>query len=217
MTPQAKRRKRKTSVGRSRKSSGDSTSGLLLLLIGFIFGVVSSAIYFNVYKGTAGDLGAGIKDLVETSRVRSQAEIESIPTTKALPQKPEEEEVVFDFFDKLKESQVEPYSFEEGKKQNERATAQTSSTNKEPKAPLPKEIEEGVFYMLQAGVFTSRASADQLKATIAQNTRINSHIKKQGDQFRVLIGPFVNEKTLREAHTKLGKNNFKTEAKRIVR
>lgn len=217
MAPQAKRRKRKKRTSRSRKQSGDGASGLLLLLIGFIFGVVSSAIYFNVYKGTAGDFGAGIKDLVETSRIRNKAGIESIPITETPPKKSEEERVVFDFFDKLKESQVESFNLDEDKKQSGQIVAETSPANKSPKVSLPKVIEEGVIYMLQAGAFGSRERADQLKASIAINTGINAHITKQGEQYKVLVGPYVNVNSLREAHSKLAKNNFKTEAKRIIR
>jgi cell division protein FtsN len=110
----------------------------------------------------------------------------------------------FEFFDSLPKSRVptDPRPYQAATPRRESAAAP---------APAPA-AAPGVEYLLQAGSFTTRADADNLRDTLADlglpaNT-VLAQLPNGVERHRVIIGPFAAEPDVRRAQTTLRERNI---------
>ncbi|NKB61418.1 MAG: hypothetical protein GKR95_04505 [Gammaproteobacteria bacterium] len=207
---QAKRRK----PAKRAKEHVDGRSvfhGLGLLSMGVVIGVLSTILWQGMNSVDDG-VGAGIRQMIETSRTEDQQETES---AREEIQQPEPQETNYDFYTVLPEMEVvvsadEVVDLNGGSDIAELAEDSTVSRNENTESnlpesssetPLPQPVNtEENMYMLQAGSYRVNTDAERLRANLAIKGLVSTiqkvSIQGKGDFFRVRLGPYSSYESM---------------------
>ena len=206
---QAKRKKPAKSP--KRKADKPTGFGLLsqsfsFLFAGIVIGVLSTLFWQGYQTSHEGDIGSGLKDMIDKSRLSAERQKANhvAPEPIIVDQTPRET-ADYDFYTVLP-------AIEEVLPKNspiEDANAQIS--NASPKKEATKQ-DAGNSYFLQVASYQRQADAEQLKAKLAlsglraaiQNVSID---KKQ--YYRVRIGPYASYDAMTSDDNRLSTMGFK--------
>ncbi|NKB76806.1 MAG: hypothetical protein GKR96_07080 [Gammaproteobacteria bacterium] len=186
-----------------------------ILFMGMIIGSLSTILWQGMNSADDG-VGAGIRQMIETSRTEDQRQAElSIEEI----QQPEPQETDYDFYTVLPEMEVvvledqapthhidgsnapdeqSPKSLtsESGKEisHSDSATESTTELSTQPLKPNRS------MYMLQAGSYRVSTEAERLRANLAIKGLVSTiqkvSIQGKGDFYRVRLGPYPNYESM---------------------
>lgn len=202
--------KRPASRGASRRpaKSKQGMSPLALIVIGVLIGLFLGFLFYL----------AALQKNAPADDVVAQATSSQKQTGKKAETKKESNLPKFDFYAVLPQMEVVlPRSEEPQAKPAASKPAQISKTPQTPKVevvePKPKAEAQGVF-LLQAGSFRDKSSAEQLRAEfILQgfDASVQPGILASGDTwYRVMIGPYTSESSMRQAQNRLSSLKVET-------
>lgn len=178
-----------------------SSPGYVWLFAGLAIGLfISFLVYLSQQPAEKDSLAQTIsKELGKTKNKKTNAN-ESNATAPAGTDTKTVREPKFDFYTILSESETfvpEPRARKADSKPSSTTTANT--------------ISNGTQYLLQAGSFRNHADADNLKASLALlgvTSSIQSVTVNNESWHRVRIGPFKDDKKVRETLATLKSNNI---------
>ena len=178
------RRTRKKTTNRKRRSQKSATPWGLLIVV-LLSGVVLGMLFKGISEGE-GEMGTGLKNLIETTRkANAEQRKQNQPTAQEQVKKPKD----FDFYDVLPDiEQVMPDDLPE-------------SVAAEPKKKYN--------YYLQAASFSKQADAEEMRAKLGlngyQSTTQAKQIEGKGTVYRVRLGPYESKRQAKNVRFELKK------------
>ena len=207
---------------KKKTTKGSSASAVVMLLAGVVIGSLGTILWQGM-RTSEGEIGAGIRKMMEQSRVEEQDLVEQDDAVDSA--KPVKQETNFDFYTVLPEIEV-VVPDTEPEKPKEVTNSETENQEKKSDADgevvdkSPKVIDSSA-YMLQAGSYQKQSDADKLKAQLGLmgfgSTIQKVTIQGQGDFYRVRLGPYTSHEQMEKADKKLSSNGIQTLRLKISR
>lgn len=208
MARQAKRKKPRKPATPRAASTGVTKSCIGFLLSGVIMGVLGTALFQGMRSSSTGDVGSGIREMVEQSR-RSDAERqaqqerpEPVLVSRDAPRK----KVDYEFYTVLPElEEVIPKDAPEPPPVKPQVNPQAGQANAKPASRSE--------YILQVASYARPADADKLKAQLTLHgwdTSIQTVSIDNKTYYRVRVGPFADYGNMTAADYELAKMGHQT-------
>jgi cell division protein FtsN len=209
---QARRKKPAKSARKTTKRSGGfgiASQCLSFLFAGILIGVLSTLFWQGYRTSHQGDIGSGLKDLVDKSRLNAEKQqAVRVPTEPIVVDAPRKQ-ANYDFYTVLPAiEEVLPKDSEPTPK----VVVTDVSPSTEPETANTAQLPAGTAYYLQVASYQNPKEADRLKAELAlsglrpviQNVSIDN---KQ--YYRVRIGPYSDYGSMTADDYQLSQMGFK--------
>jgi cell division protein FtsN len=213
---------RRKTPAKKKPSKGSSASSVVMLLAGVVIGSLGTILWQGM-RTSEGEIGAGIRKMMEQSRVEDQNSTEQETVTDSV--KPVKQETNFDFYTVLPEIEVVVPDTEPEKPKGVKEQANNDQTKKADSGPevvdKSPEVSDSSAYMLQAGSYQKQSDADKLKAQLGLmgfgSTIQKVSIQGRGDFYRVRLGPYTSHDQMEKADKRLSANGIQALRLKISR
>ncbi len=213
---------RRKTPAKKNPSKGSSASAVVMLIAGVVIGSLGTILWQGM-RTSEGEIGAGIRKMMEQSRVEEQNSAVQEAVTD--PAKPVKQETSFDFYTVLPEIEVvvpdtEPEKPKVVKEQEAKGQGAKSGDEPERLDKSPEVINSSA-YMLQAGSYQNQSDADKLKAQLGLmgfgSTIQKVTIQGRGDFYRVRLGPYTTHDQMEKTDKRLSANGIQALRLKISR
>lgn len=213
---------RRKTPAKKKPSKGSSASSVVMLLAGVVIGSLGTILWQGM-RTSEGEIGAGIRKMMEQSRVEDQNSTEQETVTDSA--KPVKQETNFDFYTVLPEIEVVVPDTEPEKPKLVKEQTNNGQTKKADSGPevvdKSPEVSDSSAYMLQAGSYQKQSDADKLKAQLGLmgfgSTIQKVSIQGRGDFYRVRLGPYTSHDQMEKADKRLSANGIQALRLKISR
>jgi cell division protein FtsN len=213
---------RRKTPAKKKLSQGSSASAIVMLLAGVVIGSLGTILWQGM-RTSEGEIGAGIRKMMEQSRVEEQNSAEQESVTDSA--KPVKQETSFDFYTVLPEIEVVVPDTEPEKPKVVKEQANNDQTKKADGEPVvvnkSPAVSDSSAYMLQAGSYQNQSDADKLKAQLGLmgfgSTIQKVSIQGRGDFYRVRLGPYTSHDQMEKVDKRLSANGIKALRLKISR
>ncbi len=219
----AQARRRKSAKTSPKKRSGQGAraafsvfkQGFSYFATGVFFGVVGLLFWQGYQSDSRGDLGSGLREMIDQSRQKAQqkAQQSKAPAPVLVDQTPRAK-TPYEFYTVLPEfEEVLP---KDAPPEVASAPKHKDTSKSKPKAkakpPVDTALKPGGSYMLQVASYGQRKDAESLKAKLAFGGLRSSvqEVSIDGKKyFRVRVGPYADYGSMTSDDYKLSKMGFK--------
>lgn len=188
--------------------------GFVVFATGSLAGVLATLFWQGYHSEDQGDLGSGLKDMIEQSRVLAKRRAEQVVVPEMeLVDKAPRVKPQYDFYTVLPEiEEVMPKDTPPAQPPVSAAKV-ADKAKKPPTEPTPpKPLAPGGAYMLQVASYGQKADAERLKAKLALaglSARVQNVTIENKNYYRVRIGPYSDYGSMTSDDYKLSQMGFK--------
>lgn len=221
----AQARRTKKAKTNPKRGSGQSNAGpvfaafrrgFAVFASGVLVGVLAILLWQGYQSEDTADLGSGLKDMIEQSRLQAQRRAEEVvPPEVVLVDKAPRIKAQYDFYTVLPEiEEVMPSGADAPPPVSSVKVAQTPKAKDKAQAPeqAAEPISPDSTFMLQVASYGAQADAERLKAKLALGGLRASvqHVTiDRKNYYRVRIGPYVDYGSMTSDDYKLSQMGFK--------
>jgi len=213
---------RRKTPAKKKPSNGSSVSAVVMLLAGVAIGSLGTILWQGM-RTSEGEIGAGIRKMMEQSRVEELNSTEQATVFDSA--KPVKQETNLDFYTVLPEIEVVVPDTEPEKPKVVKEQANSDPAKKADGGPevvdKSPEVSNSSAYMLQAGSYQKQSDADKLKAQLGLmgfgSTIQKVTIQGRGDFYRVRLGPYTSHDQMEKADKRLSANGIQALRLKISR
>jgi len=217
---QARRRKPAKTSPKKRRGQGAKAAfsvfkqGFSFFATGVFAGVLGLLLWQGYQSDSQGDLGSGLREMVEQSRQQAKLEAaKNVAPTPVLVDKAPRAKTPYEFYTVLPEfEEVLPKDMPvEVTSVRVRKSEKKNKTTPKP-VSAAKTLKPGGSYVLQVASYGHRADAEKLKAKLALGG-LRSHVQEVSIEskkyYRVRVGPYTDYGSMTSDDYKLSRMGFK--------